>query len=610
MERYQKNGTSSNVASSYPEVVTQSYGNFCEKIIVKSPNLSSSNSKIDLSFNHKTSKIQQSETVTKSSASIFLNSPVNPQGSLYDLSDRPILCSSQFRDEVVFGCSDHAAYAVKLTAPLSRGKDHKTNQNLSSASSSSISSSSSFTTLYGKTYGHTDWVTGIAHATDGRVITGGMDSRLCLWSHNKRSCSSLEDHDMSIAKLMSIHPLNIVVSLGYDKKVNVWRLPTSEEHPKTSYDSEFKRSIVSSKIWSPLSKMITSIKSSDVLLGHIDPVLECAVVSVNGVSDSSTGSPSVATACAVATGDRTGTLKVWDICAGRALVTYSQSQDNHGGSVTALTSPCSTLQEQFASTGYTDFSITSQNNYFMSGAADGCVSVWDVRQGSKPAYNLPVHVSATESLTNRSDRQQPTPSVSSRHTPLPQNSSSSTMKKSLKPSRLVASQANSGVISPQNTIPTPSVASSLKKLSGTPVTCLSALVDKSGYDMRFLLSGGADGRLVLLDLRMTSGRANNSVVAEYNKHINGVHSLHVMDDNKVVYSGDGSGMLFSHHLNIASTESCTTNSRETSIDNKFGLGVSSQGAVKCIHHVHSLDGKEGRLIAAGDDGKAILYDYA
>jgi len=109
-------------------------------------------------------------------------------------------------------------------------------------------------------------------------------------------------------------------------------------------------------------------------------------------------------------------------------------------------------------------------------------------------------------------------------------------------------------------------------------------------------------------------------VAEYNKHVNGVHSLHIVDPS-VAYSGDGSGMLYGHRLNmnIASTpgndgrsnsSSVSSSGRESvSMETRFGLGASSSGAVKCIHHMKALEGKTGMLVAAGEDGKAILYDY-
>ena len=45
--------------------------------------------------------------------------------------------------------------------------------------------------MYGKKSGHTDWVSGVTHLADGRVASVGMDSKLCLWSADKRTCTEV-----------------------------------------------------------------------------------------------------------------------------------------------------------------------------------------------------------------------------------------------------------------------------------------------------------------------------------------------------------------------------------------------------------------------------------
>ena len=35
--------------------------------------------------------------------------------------------------------------------------------------------------LFGKKDGHTDWVAAVDYTSDGRVLSGGMDKKLCLW---------------------------------------------------------------------------------------------------------------------------------------------------------------------------------------------------------------------------------------------------------------------------------------------------------------------------------------------------------------------------------------------------------------------------------------------
>jgi hypothetical protein len=39
---------------------------------------------------------------------------MDPAGTLYDLSDRPLLACSLFAHELLVGSSDHAAYAIDL----------------------------------------------------------------------------------------------------------------------------------------------------------------------------------------------------------------------------------------------------------------------------------------------------------------------------------------------------------------------------------------------------------------------------------------------------------------------------------------------------------------
>lgn len=77
------------------------------------------------------------------------------------------------------GGSDHALYAVDVSDPRKRHVQ-----------------------MYSKKFGHTDWVTSVAHLADGRVISASMDCRLCLWSTDRRSCVDvMGGHDKSISKV-------------------------------------------------------------------------------------------------------------------------------------------------------------------------------------------------------------------------------------------------------------------------------------------------------------------------------------------------------------------------------------------------------------------------
>ena len=49
-------------------------------------------------------------------------------------------------------------------------------------------------TLYTRTYGHSEWVTGVTYLTDGRILSCAMDNKLCLWSAGGVRCVKLEGH--------------------------------------------------------------------------------------------------------------------------------------------------------------------------------------------------------------------------------------------------------------------------------------------------------------------------------------------------------------------------------------------------------------------------------
>ena len=81
--------------------------------------------------------------------------------------------------------------------------------------------------LYSKRFGHTEWVTCVAHLKDGRVVSGGMDSKLCLWDSNGYGsaplvrCNDLKSHSHSISCIKLIDDV-VFVSGSYDKTLRIW----------------------------------------------------------------------------------------------------------------------------------------------------------------------------------------------------------------------------------------------------------------------------------------------------------------------------------------------------------------------------------------------------
>lgn len=82
-------------------------------------------------------------------------------GAKVDLCDRPAICSAASWDaqEVCIGCSDHALYVVDVNKARKKRK------------------------LHSKSSGHAEWVTCVTYlGRTGAILSGGMDSKLCLWS--------------------------------------------------------------------------------------------------------------------------------------------------------------------------------------------------------------------------------------------------------------------------------------------------------------------------------------------------------------------------------------------------------------------------------------------
>ena len=105
---------------------------------------------------------------------------------------------------VVIGSSDHALYSINV-----------------------IDAKRKHVTMYNKKYVHTDWVTGCCYLPDGRVVSCAMDSKICMWSRDRRSCVDLFGHQGSISKVVSDAQFNTFFSCGYDGKILGWNLSSS-----------------------------------------------------------------------------------------------------------------------------------------------------------------------------------------------------------------------------------------------------------------------------------------------------------------------------------------------------------------------------------------------
>ena len=129
---------------------------------------------------------------------------------------RPILCMDVLGDKVVTGSSDHGLREYVLTASRARP---------SMASSQPVMKQKR--QLYNKKYGHTEWVTTVAYAPDGKVLSGAMDSKLCLWDKSAVRCDDITGHKSSISKVM-VDSNGVGISASYDASLLVWDLSSKE----------------------------------------------------------------------------------------------------------------------------------------------------------------------------------------------------------------------------------------------------------------------------------------------------------------------------------------------------------------------------------------------
>eukprot|EP00761_Pharyngomonas_kirbyi_P012296 gb/GECH01012323.1/.p1 GENE.gb/GECH01012323.1/~~gb/GECH01012323.1/.p1 ORF type:complete len:363 (+),score=71.87 gb/GECH01012323.1/:1-1089(+) len=212
-----------------------------------------------------------------------------------DAHDRAIYCMDIKDDRVVTGSGDHGLKEFNV----SQGKEIRE--------------------LYSKRYGHKEWVTTCCYLDDGRIISGAMDSGICLWNSRGVVCSYLTDHRASISKVKADEN-NVAVSASYDNTLKVWDLG--------------KKSV------------IHTMKKSNRRTsgGHSKPVL--TFYWKNSL---------------VFSGGRDAMLCVWDINSADCIC----SLEGH----TAPISETSAL-------------LSGDDNVLLSSGLDGYVNVWDLRTGS------------------------------------------------------------------------------------------------------------------------------------------------------------------------------------------------------------------------------------
>eukprot|EP00667_Euglena_gracilis_P008565 EG_transcript_8678 len=287
--------------------------------------------------------------------------PLDPAGRRFDASDRNILCMAVHapRNEAVVGSADHGLKVFDLDkCKLKRN-------------------------LYTKKYGHTEWVTGCCFLSDGRIMSGGMDNKLCLWAASLVKCDDLIAHKASVSKVES-NSSDIVISASYDRTLMVWDCTTATANCAKILTGHKKP--VMDFIW----------YHNHLVSGDREGILKKWDVEVGTCTEDLVGNQGQTaalgwlldnTANVVLSGAQDGQLRVWDARAGS---TPQHTLHLHpGGAVTAVKS--------------TFFHDTLRANLVVTAGADRAIKVLDPRASFAALHTLRDHKDFIYSLETHDD---------------------------------------------------------------------------------------------------------------------------------------------------------------------------------------------------------------
>lgn len=244
------------------------------------------------------------------------NSPL-----VLDASDRNLMAMSMQNNKGVVACADHGLHCFDLASKT----DIDGNTTVARLTRQ----------LHSKRYGHADWVNTVATLPDGRVLSGGQDSKLCLWNASGVVCKDLQGHTAPISAL-GVGDTYVGISASYDTTLRCWDLSSGTE--------------------------------TACLRGHHAPILDMAWAR-SGVAIS---------------GDRASTAILWDVRAGQVL----RELPGHGGHVTVVCARETVENDTDAGDSASDGA--SCRDLFFTGAQDGVLRVWDARAPSCVA-RCPLH---------------------------------------------------------------------------------------------------------------------------------------------------------------------------------------------------------------------------
>ncbi|KPI90384.1 hypothetical protein ABL78_0460 [Leptomonas seymouri] len=228
--------------------------------------------------------------------STWYEGPTNPEGRMFDASDSNLLCMDVLMPMSGAGGNSARTAAAAASRGIPSLRSASASVSLCVVGSADhglkvfdLNSMREVKSLYTKTCGHTEWVTSCRFLSDRRVLSGGMDSKLCLWSDVTRGgparCSDLLGHTGSISQVdvNECHGRAVAMSASYDRTIRLWELSSVGGH------------------------------EIGCLAGHKGPVTQFSWC-----------------AAQVLSGDRQGTVKLWDVETADCKLTASSKRGQIG----------------------------------------------------------------------------------------------------------------------------------------------------------------------------------------------------------------------------------------------------------------------------------------
>lgn len=229
--------------------------------------------------------------------------------------------------------------------------------------------------LYTQRCGHTEWVTSVSHCPDGRVISGAADSKLCLWNASGVTCVDMNGHLGSISRVRVDAKGKLAISSAYDRTLGVWDLRSKRQaaqctgHNAPVLDFVWWDNLVASGDRSGIVKLWDTNHAENVgtLKGHKGHITAMLAMQPDSGAAPEGGSADGGAPCLV-TGAQDGHIRVWDLR--QKLNTFNMAC-HPGGAVNDLGATVDRAAPLLVSTG-----------------ADGRLLVMEPRSGYAPLYEF------------------------------------------------------------------------------------------------------------------------------------------------------------------------------------------------------------------------------